>query len=131
VLNLAPLSDRLAFQPLSAPDVPEVQIRGNPVERRNFPVREYELVFIVHPDLEEAAFNELVERVQGWITDAGGSLTKVDVWGKRKLAYEIKKQHEGQYVLMRAQMNPEFSAELERNFRYLEPVMRFLITSAE
>ncbi len=94
-------------------------------------MREYELVFIVHPDLEEAAFKELVDRVQGWITDSGGSVSKVDIWGKRKLAYDIKKQNEGQYVLLRAQMNPQFSAELERNFRFLEPVMRFLITSAD
>jgi small subunit ribosomal protein S6 len=101
------------------------------VERRNFPVREYELVFIVHPDLEEAAFKELVDRVQSWITDAGGSVSKVDIWGKRRLAYDIKKQHEGQYVLLRVQMKPEFSAELERNFRFLEPVMRFLITSVD
>ena len=94
-------------------------------------MREYELVFIVHPDLEEAAFKELVDRVQAWITDAGGTVSKVDIWGKRRLAYDIKKQHEGQYVLLRAQMKPEFSAELERNFRFLEPVMRFLITSAD
>jgi small subunit ribosomal protein S6 len=94
-------------------------------------MREYELVFIVHPDLEEAAFNELVDRVQSWITDAGGSVSKVDIWGKRRLAYDIQKQHEGQYVLLRAQLKPESTAEIERNFRFVEPVMRFLITSAD
>jgi small subunit ribosomal protein S6 len=94
-------------------------------------MREYELVFIVHPDLEEAAFKELVDRVQSWITDAGGSVSKVDIWGKRRLAYDIQKQHEGQYVLLRAQLKPESTAEIERNFRFVEPVMRFLITSAD
>lgn len=94
-------------------------------------MREYELVFIVHPDLDETAFKEVVDRVQTWITDAGGSVSKVDVWGKRKLAYDIKKQREGQYVLMQAQVNPAFTAELERNFRFLEPVMRFLVTSMD
>jgi small subunit ribosomal protein S6 len=94
-------------------------------------MREYELVFIVHPDLEEAAFNELVERVQSWITDAGGNVSNVDIWGKRRLAYDIQKQHEGQYVLLRAQLKPESTAEIERNFRFVEPVMRFLITSAD
>ena len=94
-------------------------------------MREYELVYVVHPDLEEAAFKELVDRVQGWITDAGGSVSKVDIWGKRRLAYDIKKQREGQYVLMLAQLEPERTAEIERNFRFLEPVMRFLITSAD
>jgi small subunit ribosomal protein S6 len=101
------------------------------MERRNFPMREYEIVFIVHPDLDETAFKEVVDRVQAWITDAGGSISKLDIWGKRKLAYDIKKQREGQYVLVQAQMNPTFTAELERNFRFLEPVMRFLVTSAE
>ena len=94
-------------------------------------MRDYEVVFIVHPDLEEAAFNEVIERVQGWITDAGGSITKVDLWGKRKLAYEIRKQKEGQYALLQANMQPEFCTELERNLRLLEPVMRFMIVSLD
>lgn len=94
-------------------------------------MREYELVFIVHPDLDETAFKEVVDKVQAWITDAGGSITKVDLWGKRRLAYDIKKQREGQYVLMNAQMDPKFTAELERNFRFMEPVMRFLVTLVE
>jgi small subunit ribosomal protein S6 len=94
-------------------------------------MRTYEIVFIVHPDLDETAFKEVFDRVQGWITDAGGSVTKVDIWGKRKLAYEIKKQREGQYVLMQAQINPAFTVELERNFRFLEPVIRFLVTLME
>ena len=94
-------------------------------------MRDYELVFIVHPDLDENAFRELVEKVRGWITDAGGEVTKVDFWGKRKLAYTIRKQKEGQYVLFKTQMAPEFSAQLERNLRFQEPVLRFLITSVE
>ena len=52
-------------------------------------MREYELIFIVHPDLEETATNEVVERVQGWITEAGGKINKVDPWGKRRLAASI------------------------------------------
>ncbi len=94
-------------------------------------MRDYELVFIVHPDLDDNAYKEVVERVRVWITEAGGSVSKVDLWGKRKLAYAIRKQREGQYVLMKTQMPPTFSAQLERNLRFLEPVMRFLITSAE
>lgn len=90
-------------------------------------MREYELVFIVHPDLDENAFQEVVERVQGWITEDGGQITKTDLWGKRKLAYPIRKQTEGQYVLMNTQMNPQFGATLERNLRFLEPVLRFSV----
>jgi small subunit ribosomal protein S6 len=92
-------------------------------------MREYELVFIVHPDLDETAFNEVVERVKGWITEAGGVVSKVDFWGRRKLAYAIRKQKEGQYVLMKTQMPPTFGTQLEHNLRFLEPVMGFLITA--
>jgi small subunit ribosomal protein S6 len=94
-------------------------------------MREYELIFIVHPDLDDAAFKEIVERVQGWITGAGGVVSKVDLWGKRKLAYEIRKQKDGQYVLMKTEMQPTFTAELERNLRFVEPIMRFLVTAVE
>ena len=94
-------------------------------------MREYEIVFIVHPDLEETAFNEIVERVQGWITEAGGAITKVDLWGKRKLAYLIRKQKEGQYVLLKAQMPAALVGQMERNLRFLEPVMRFLIVNID
>jgi small subunit ribosomal protein S6 len=94
-------------------------------------MREYELVFIVHPDLDETALTDVVEKVRGWITEAGGSVSKVDLWGKRKMAYAIRKQKEGQYVLFRTQLEPSFGATLERNLRFLEPVMRFLLTSAD
>jgi len=88
-------------------------------------MRDYELIFIVHPDLDEKAFAEIVERVKGWISEAGGQIAKVDLWGKRKLAYPIRKQNDGQYVFINAQMAPTFGVTLERNLRFLEPVMRF------
>lgn len=94
-------------------------------------MRDYELVFIVHPELDDNAFKDVVEKVQSWITEAGGSVAKVDLWGKRKLAYAIRKQKDGQYVLMKTQMEPAYTATLERNLRFLEPVMRFLITIVE
>jgi small subunit ribosomal protein S6 len=92
-------------------------------------MRSYEVVFIVHPDLEEAAFKEIVERVTSWIKDDGGSVAKADVWGKRDLAYPIRKKTEGQYVLLETEMAPSFCATLERNMRLTEPIMRFLVTS--
>ena len=91
-------------------------------------MRTYEVVIIVHPDLDETAFNGVVEKTKGWITASGGNIAKVDVWGKRRMAYAIRKQREGQYVLITAEFAPAFSAELERNLRFLEPVMRFMIT---
>ena len=94
-------------------------------------MRSYELMFIVHPDVEESAFNELVEKVTGWINDSGGEVEKTDLWGKRKLAYPIQKQNEGQYVLLKTQLEPEFCSELEHNLGLQEPIMRFLLTAEE
>jgi len=94
-------------------------------------MREYELVFIVHPDLDETAMKEVVDKVKGWITEAGGSIGKVAFWGKKKLAYMIRKQKEGYYILVRTSMDPSFGATLERNLRFTEPVLRFLLTSIE
>jgi len=94
-------------------------------------MRKYELVFIIHPDLDENATKEIVDRVTGWITEGGGKVDKVDPWGKRKLAYEIQNQTEGQYFLVQAQMATSSISELENNLRYLEPILRHLITVIE
>jgi len=92
-------------------------------------MRNYEVILIVHPELDENAVKGLLDRVQGWITTAGGSIDKVDQWGKRRMAYSIRKQREGQYVYIETQFAPTFSAELERNLRLLEPVIRYSIIS--
>ena len=93
-------------------------------------MRKYELMCIIQPDLDETAFKEVVAKIEGWITDAGGSVDKTDVWGKRKLAYLIRKQREGQYVLFYVTLPAEATKELERNIRFLEPVMRYMLTVA-
>lgn len=92
-------------------------------------MRNYELVCVVQPDLDEIALNGVVEKVKGWVAEAGGSVDKVEMWGKRKLAYLIRKQREGQYFLLNIQLPPEAAAALERNIRFLEPVMRHLLTA--
>lgn len=92
-------------------------------------MRNYELVCILQPDLDETAFKEAVERVKSWISEAGGNIVKEDVWGKRKLAYLIRKQREGQYVLLNISLPAEATRELERNIRFLEPVMRHMLTA--
>lgn len=94
-------------------------------------MRDYEIVFIVRPDLDETAFNDVVERVRTWVTEDGGEVTKTDLWGKRRLAYPIRKQTEGQYVFLETKMAPTFGAELERNMRFLEPVLRYSVIVKE
>ncbi len=91
-------------------------------------MNEYELVFIVHPELDENAFKELLEKVKGWVAEADGQVTKVDLWGKRRLSYLIRKQREGVYVVMQTSMPPAACITLERNLRFQEPVLRFLLT---
>lgn len=92
-------------------------------------MRKYELICIFQPELDETAFKSALERVQGWIGEAGGSVDKSEVWGRRRLAYPIRKQTEGQYVLMNVTLDPKSTSELERNIRYLEPVLRHMLTA--
>ena len=94
-------------------------------------MRNYELVCIVHPDLDENAFKAVIEKVSGWVTESGGSVEKVDVWGRRRMAYHINKQREGQYVLLQLTMAPTATAGLERNMRFQESVMRSMLTVVE
>ncbi len=94
-------------------------------------MRDYEVVYILQPDLEESALKGVMEKISGWITDSGGTVSKVDTWGKKHMAYAIRKQREGYYVLMNVKMAPSYARELERNLQFLEPVMRFLVTTAE
>lgn len=92
-------------------------------------MREYEVVVIVQPELEDKAFADVIARVSSWIKDSGGEVSKTDVWGKRQLAYPIRKFTEGQYFLLNAKMAPSFGSELERNLRFLEPVIRYMLVA--
>ena len=67
-------------------------------------MRQYELIFIVHPDLDDDALNEVIDRVSSWISDEDGEITNTELWGKRKLAYPIRKQTEGFYVVIQTKM---------------------------
>jgi small subunit ribosomal protein S6 len=93
-----------------------------------FPMRKYELVCIFQPDLDETAFNGALDKVKGWISETGGSVDKVDLWGRRKMAYIIHKQREGQYVLLNVSMNPSATAGLERNIRFQENILRHMLS---
>ena len=91
-------------------------------------MRKYELVCLIQPDLDETAFNGVLDRVKTWVAESGGSVDKVDVWGKRRLAYAIRKQRESQYVLFNLSLETKSAAGLEQNLRYTEPVMRHMLT---
>jgi small subunit ribosomal protein S6 len=116
---------------LSAPDGGFRTIQGQSHGKEVFEMRDYEVIFIAHPDLDETALAAIVEKVKGWIIDAGGTVTKADVWGKKRMSHTIRKQRDGQYVYIKANMMPSSCSELERNLRFLEPVLRFLIVAVE
>lgn len=91
-------------------------------------MRKYELVCLIQPDLDENAVNGVIDRVKGWVTDAGGSVDKVDLWGKRRMAYVIRKQRESNYVLFNVTLAPTSTSALEQNLRYTETVIRHMLT---
>ena len=90
----------------------------------------YEVLYIVDPALGEEGIAALVEKFKA-LVEANGTLTSIDEWGKRRLAYPINDLMEGYYVLMTMDAKPEFPAELDRVFKITEGVMRSLITDVE
>ncbi|WP_373897224.1 30S ribosomal protein S6 [Haloimpatiens sp. FM7315] len=94
-------------------------------------MRKYETLFILHPSLEEEAVTANIEKFKGVIENEGGQIDNVDVWGKRKLAFEIAKVNEGTYVLVNFSSESELPKELDRNFRISDSVIRHLIVNQE
>jgi len=94
-------------------------------------MRNYELTYIIHPDLDDSAFQALNEQIASWISDGGGKIGKSDIWGKKKMAYEIRKQSEGNYVHLQVEMDPSLGAEIERQLQLQESVLRYLIIAVE
>ena len=94
-------------------------------------MRDYELVIIVTPDIDETATADVVDKVKTWITESGGSIESSEEWGRQKLAYLIRNQKEGQYFLFNLKLEPTSIINLERNFRLQESILRFLIINRD
>lgn len=90
-------------------------------------MRKYEVMYIIRPELEQEAVQAVVEKFQGIIQN-GGEITKHDVLGKRRLAYEINKVRDGVYVLVNFTATPDVVNELERILKISDEVIRYLIT---
>src|SRR5271163_4935526 len=88
--------------------------------------RIYELMFIVRPDMTEEDLDKLIAMLQSIVPASGGSIQKVDKMGKRRLAYTVKRFHEGIYVLMVVEGGGAVIHELERRLRVTEQVIKFL-----
>jgi len=90
----------------------------------------YETTIIFEPGLEEARINEEVDRVSQSIGQAGGDVIEVQRWGKRKLAYNIRKRRDGTYIHVKHKSPPELIADMDRRFRLNEGVLRHLTVIA-
>ncbi|MGD2164898.1 MAG: 30S ribosomal protein S6 [Anaerolineae bacterium] len=102
------------------------------MERRRINyVRSYEMVLIIRPDLEGDELDDVIAEVGDLIKRNDGEVTKVEPWGLHKLAYPIKDQQEGRYVLTTFELEPGNVGELERALRLRESVIRHMVIRLE
>ena len=94
-------------------------------------MNQYEVLYVITPELDEEADKVVMDKFAEIITANGGEIEKTDVWGKRRLAYPIDYKTEGFYVLVTFSANPELPRELERNMRNDERLMRYMVTRKE
>ena len=86
----------------------------------------YEAVYIISPNLEEEPVKGIIAKFNNLVSQHG-TLENTDEWGRKKLAYEVQDQKEGYYVLMNFTASPDFPAELERNFKITEGVIKYIV----
>jgi small subunit ribosomal protein S6 len=89
-------------------------------------MRKYEVIFIVRPDVPEEDVEKLVAQMSGVVTGAAGKVEKVEKMGRRRLAYRIKKQREGFYVLFSLEGSGDTIKELERRFKVTDSVIKYI-----
>lgn len=94
-------------------------------------MNKYEALYIINPKLEGEATKAVVEKFANLVAENGGVVDSVEEQGLKKLAYEINFVNEGYYVLMNFSAVPSFPAELERNFKISEDIMRFIVIKKE
>lgn len=90
-------------------------------------MRTYEALYIVRPDIEDDEIQTVANGVESLVTSQGGAIVRSEIWGKRKLAYKVKKFPEGVYVLLRFQADAAFVSRLEQHFRLSEAIIRHLV----
>ncbi len=90
----------------------------------------YELLLIITPDYDESEAEALTDQVKG-IIENSGTLLKIDPWGKKRLAYPIRKRSEGYYVLYIFESAPSFVAELSQSLRVIETILRYMVVRYE
>jgi small subunit ribosomal protein S6 len=94
-------------------------------------VRDYELMYIVRPDVDEDGLRAAIDSVKALITGQGGESRKTTNWGKRRLAYEVKHLRDGHYVIVEMRLDGAKVAEIERALRIHDAVFRHLLVIQE
>ena len=94
-------------------------------------MRNYELMTIFKPDLEEKDVQAAVERLGSQITARGGEVTSSDLWGRRRLAYPIQDFRDGIYNLTQMKLDPKAVEELERSLKLNDQIIRYMIVNLE
>lgn len=89
-------------------------------------MRTYEVIFILDPGLADDAVDAAVNAAKAVVAKEGGEVAEVQKWGKKRLAYEVKKRREGHYVYFKVQAAPKAMSELTRHLRIAEPVLKHL-----
>jgi len=92
-------------------------------------MRDYELVAIISPELDEEGVSEIIDKVSRSIDSRGGVVEEIDEWGRRKLAYPIRKFMEANYVLTRFKLMPKSVKELEAEISALGDILRYLVVN--
>ncbi len=90
-------------------------------------LRDYELVLIISPEVVEEKFDATIDNISRFITEKGGTISNIERWGKRRLAYPIEHFMEGGYVLTHFRLKPALSREFESNLQISEEVLRHLL----
>ena len=93
--------------------------------------REYELTFVIRPDLDDEGFAAVTEKVAGYVLASGNEITSTSPWGRRRLAYPIRRFVEGYYVFMLIQSDAKGLNDVERSIRLNEDVIRHLAVRKE
>ena len=86
----------------------------------------YELALVVNAKIEDEAREAVVEKAKSYVARYGGTVTEVEEWGKKRLAYEVQKMREGFYYFIQFDAEPAAPAEIEDNIRIMENIVRFL-----
>jgi len=94
-------------------------------------VRDYELMVVLDPNLDEAAIEAMSTRIQGLVTQRGGQVDNVETWGRKRLAYPISRFRDGFYILNRVQLPPTAAIEIERALKLTESVIRHLLVRSD